>query len=463
MAQRNLSAAEQEFFTRFFDACARAAVPAIVVRNYEQFPTAIGHDIDVFFRRADLELATELFTSELAAARGAFVHLHERDYVRAVWFRIEPGSDPLHVDFYHGVFTWHGLAFLDEAPLLGAALALRNFRIPRPAHEALSLFVTGILWGGFFREVYRERLRELLASDAERTVFDRQLLAKFGTAGSPPFDFLEHTMPDAGLVRSYAWRLRRALFCRAFLADAGETLTRWTRYWRREFALLFHPPGLHVVIYGPDGAGKSTLISGLRARVESLFGSVVERHWRPSILPDVGVALRKRKRVDGPVTDPHGARPHSRSVSTLRALYYWLDYWLGWLPLVRKAVAQNKLVIFDRYAGDMWCDPRRFRFDLPADFLRKLTRFVPKPDVVFVLVAEPEVLRARKAEVSSEAAAEAVEKYRALARDHGVREGGRVVVLDAARAPAEISDEAARALEELLHSRLPVAFREVKR
>ncbi len=76
------------------------------------------------------------------------------------------------------------------------------------------------------------------------------------------------------------------------------------------------------------------------------------------------------------------------------------------------------MVLFDRYHADLLVDPRRYRYGGPMALARLASRLMPQPDVVVFLDAEPEVLLARKQEVSREALATAREKYLVLAASH---------------------------------------------
>jgi thymidylate kinase len=60
---------------------------------------------------------------------------------------------------------------------------------------------------------------------------------------------------------------------------------------------------------------------------------------------------------------------------------------------------RNGLVLMDRYHYDFVVDPRRYRLQVPAGWVRALFRLMPSPDRVFLLDAPTEVLRARKQEV----------------------------------------------------------------
>ena len=195
--------------------------------------------------------------------------------------------------------------------------------------------------------------------------------------------------------------------------------------------------GFCLAILGPDGSGKSTVLAALQERIGDYFGETRQHHWRPALLPDVGALFGKKKKA-GPVTDPHGKPPHSVAVSLARVAYYWLDYWLGYPWRVRKPAGQNQLVIFDRYAPDMWCDPRRYRLRAPKALLKFICRCVPQPDLTLVLLAKPEVIHQRKGEVPLATLRELLQNYQELAES-----GGNVRAVDCSRPVAEIADDLA--------------------
>jgi thymidylate kinase len=155
------------------------------------------------------------------------------------------------------------------------------------------------------------------------------------------------------------------------------------------------PTGLHVVFLGPDGSGKSTIISAVCTEMSKAFRRVQYQHLRPGLLV--------RKRVGAvPVTDPHGKAPRGPIASALKLVHFWLDFAIGasvWL-LPRKV--RSTLLVFDRYYHDIIADPLRYRYGGSLSLARFLGRIVPQPDLVFILDAPPEVLQQRKKEISLE-------------------------------------------------------------
>jgi thymidylate kinase len=60
------------------------------------------------------------------------------------------------------------------------------------------------------------------------------------------------------------------------------------------------------------------------------------------------------------------------------------------------------LVVFDRYYQDLLIDPLRYRYSGPMWLAKLVSRFVPAPDLQFVVDAEDDVILSRKREVPPE-------------------------------------------------------------
>jgi thymidylate kinase len=154
-------------------------------------------------------------------------------------------------------------------------------------------------------------------------------------------------------------------------------------------------PGLWIAVFGPDGAGKSAAIQRLTQEFSLSFRDIEHFHFRPM--------FRRGCRDSPPVTDPHGKPPRGFLLSILKLLYWLADYWYGYAAVIRPALPNSSLILFDRYYPDVLVDPVRYR--LPASTLRfakLLARLVPLPDLYILLDVPAEVLQQRKPEVTCE-------------------------------------------------------------
>lgn len=172
--------------------------------------------------------------------------------------------------------------------------------------------------------------------------------------------------------------------------------------------------GVFVAGLGPDGSGKSAVIDAVS---EGLNGArtiipTLRFHWCPPISLAVANGPGKRRQA---VTDPHGKRPWGRLLSYAKLAYLVVKFNAGFLLQPRRVLARGGFVFADRYFHDLWIDPKRYRFGGPEKLARYLFRFVPQPDVFLLFDAPPEVLQARKREVSPEETARQRQAYLELA------------------------------------------------
>jgi thymidylate kinase len=162
-----------------------------------------------------------------------------------------------------------------------------------------------------------------------------------------------------------------------------------------------------VVFLGPDGAGKTTLLNlvedGLQSREIDFeryyFAPGYLKRYRPSGTPTVN-------------TNPHEGRQYGAGLVLLKVLLMLFEFNMG-LPKVKR---RNTLVLFDRFIHDLLVDPQRYRMGRVRWWMRVLLNLAPRPDLVVIITAPPEVIQARKQEVPPEETARQVAAYRQAAR-----------------------------------------------
>lgn len=188
---------------------------------------------------------------------------------------------------------------------------------------------------------------------------------------------------------------------------------------------------LKIVILGPDGAGKSSVIRGVIDALHSSGRSVKMRYLKPQI-----VKLRRGKQVTvNP--DPHG-KPARSALTSLAKIVVWLmEEWYA--SLFRES--GETLFICDRYYHDLLVDPLRYRYGGPLWAARLIGMLVPQPRLWILLDAPAEVLQARKQEVPLEETSRQCAAYRAF-----VRSRRDFVIVDAAQSLDLVVADVARAI-----------------
>ena len=170
---------------------------------------------------------------------------------------------------------------------------------------------------------------------------------------------------------------------------------------------------MKIVILGPDGAGKSSVIQGLIGRLEQDGRIVKMRHLKPQILlPRRGAAVMI-------VVDPHGKPPRSALTSVVKILVWLMEEWYANLFQDDR----KTLLIYDRYYHDLLVDPLRYRYGGSMGAARLVGKMMPRPRLWLLLDAPAEILQARKQEVSLEETERQRSAYRAFVqgqKDHAI-------------------------------------------
>ena len=205
----------------------------------------------------------------------------------------------------------------------------------------------------------------------------------------------------------------------------------------------------NFAVLAPDGTGKTTFLEFVVERLNYYRVCRMEDnhfsiyHFRPNVFPNLGEVGEKVgiKEQDKNFTDPHRNKPAGKISSFVRLLYYICDYILGWQIRVRTDARRNRWSIFDRYSYDLIVDPLRTRLDLPQKVREFFVSLTPKPKVVFCLMADANIIYARKQELKKEEIRRQLDEYKKIAS-----KDKRIIILNAEKSPEEIADEAVEVL-----------------
>ena len=405
-----------------------AATDYVVLRN---------HDIGAHLARGgdvDLLVSEQRNTEQLLFAHlGPPLCKAARSYVCNYFYHWG------HIDLLPSL-EWHGAIYLPAKTVLrDARKSHLGWGKPRLAHEALVSWFSSLLWGGFFRDRYREVIVDAARDDGAAL---RQALIH--AVGRLWGERLRQIAAEGRPETSANWvsPLRRAVFFRALRREPLGTLRGWAAFWLAEICLRLRPTVPWVAILGADGSGKTTVLEAIRARSPRAFVGVNVFHWRPGVT--------RPSRGAGPVTNPHAQRPRGFFISIAKLADLLLDWIVGYWTRLVHLRAKGYLVAFDRHYLDIMVDPVRYRYGGPAWLARLAGRLVPKPDLVMLLDAPVELLRHRKQEVPAQETARQRKAYLDLVR--GLRNGH---VVDASKPAPEVVSQVEEIIFDWMARRAP--------
>lgn len=306
------------------------------------------------------------------------------------------------------VLEWNGFAYADhERVTRESIIDDAGLRRPRVGDDAVISWLTSLLWGGFFKEKYSQIIEKGAAHDGP--AMGEALIWALGTTWGNRLMTWVHEGRCAESAKNVV-EIRRALRLASLKREPGKTLAEVLSHWGREIVIHFKPPMPMIAFLGPDGSGKSTILSGVKNALKNRRISVVDLHWRP------GVLMKGGEPDGGIVTDPHGKPPRGKIASILKLGLLVVDWHLGYWFRLRHSLAKGSVVISDRFYDDLLIDPQRYRYGGGKALARLFFRFAPKPDLIFVLAAPAEVIFQRKQEVTFEVLQRQIKDYERYAK-----------------------------------------------
>jgi thymidylate kinase len=379
-----------------------------VLHGYEGYPEHVDSDVELICD--DPTQILRVFSGRQAATivRARRLKGDYTDYRFIFYKRYGDDSAFLTCDV-SADYRLCGLLFFTGKEFLETRRPFKFFRVPSADLEFCSYLIRKIVKGSL-NTARARRLTELYQEDPAGC--EHQLSRFFPRAAARLITDSAKT-GDWNPIRDRLDPLRRELLGRA----AREQPLRWLihrldiplrRFEKRSLALL-HPPGLMVALLGVDGAGKSTVIERMERDLLPAFARTKGYHKRtfPSALNWIRRRWRARyrsqaHRVRGErsVSTRHGAHrrpPRKFTGSFAKLVFWWLDYTLlGYVMDIYPSLVRSTLVLFDRYYHDLLVDAKRYRYGGPLWLILLVSRLIPRPDLVILLDASPEVLYARK-------------------------------------------------------------------
>lgn len=425
-----------------FDA---ANMPYCILAGYDHYPQQIASDIDFMIPETwNARLPTVI--AGVAAATGAQLVQalpHETSATYYVLARLRGATlTYLHPDSSSDYRRDGRLWLRADTMLANRRRHAHGFWIPSAA-DAFAYYLIKKIDKG---QLNASQAAELTARYAEDPETCTQRLYEL----LPPTEagLIHNAVVRASAFDTPVWKqvqrhlpeLRQAMHQRAAVPPWPERMRQHLRDLQRVLRRCLQPTGLRIVFLGPDGSGKSSVITQVSAQMSQAFRRVEYRHLRPGWLAENTQAQT--------VIDPHAEAVRGKLGSVAKLLHFWASYVSGSVLWLYPRYLRSTLIIFDRYYQDLLADPVRYRYAASLKLARLLGRALPQPDLVFILDAPAEVLQARKQEVPFAESARQRAAYLELAAEF--RHAG---VIDASQPLEQVVNDILRQITAFLEQR----------
>lgn len=385
------------FVEAFFKELKRQDIKYCILRNADEVECGDAHDIDMTVDKSSLKKAENILMS-IAKEKDWKLHIKtgsakDRFNIKCYHFFTVTEAQKkkdihiVHFDIYP-TFTWKGYILLNNDALIQGIDESTVYHRADPAIEAVTKLFIRLLHNGYIKTKYKDYIKSIFDTSGEKV---KTILKCFLSE--------EQSEEILDIVKKEKWRILEESRNK-IIADIKRN-AKSNRFGQKLYLMKksFNKAGIMVAFEGTDGSGKSTIINALPAVLGNSFPETMQDyyHWRPGFLKK---EKRDKNRQSIVVTEPHAKKPYGRIKSFLKFTYFNLDYILGYWFKLRWQISKGHLVIFDRYYYDYYLDKRRYRLTISDTVLDLFKFFIPKPDVTFLLVGNPQTLYERKKEIS---------------------------------------------------------------
>ena len=388
---------------RVFELLDHAGVPYIVLHGYQALPAKVDGDVDMLVPAAYLPHRLRCVIAGAEQSLGAKIvqWFEDRAHFIVLCARNADGAPmmlQLHVSSDYEV--QNRLIYAGDHVIQSRRRHESGFWIPSGHVEFICVLANRIAKGSL-KPTNEKQLSELWKAERDRCGAE---LFRFFSSDSTRRIADAAEANEWGSVHAALPELRKELMLNGAIRQPTSFVYRvLAQQWNRAKRWANPKSGLHVVFLGPDGVGKSTTIDTVKERVAPAFLEMRYETFARSLLPNK------------PKASPHALPPRSYPASLLKAAWWMWCYTFGYLHSVHPTRARGGLAINHRYLLDAMIDPKRYRYSGPIGLLKFIWAFAPKPDLIVILHAPPEVIQQRKQETAPEETVRQCAAYKQLA------------------------------------------------
>lgn len=396
------------FLMPFFKELNTQKIKYCVLRNYQSLPLSLnGSDLDIFVDKLDIPKFYEILESIGGKSIINYGELTPRRCLignkSGSWFALQ-------LDVHEGILPYKTASMFPEKLLLSRAFEHNNIMVANDNDSNIIAFFKELINNKYVKKQYFNYAKT--SWNESKELYQNELAKIYSPTFIKQLSAILDQEYDTKTIINLANEARNNL---------TKGLVKKTQNFGfnlRKIKRFFQPPGYTIAFLGTDGAGKTTIINAIeKVLLEATHNALYYEHLRPNFLPSLNELMGGEK-IDGPVKSPHEKKPSNLVMSLIRLFYYAIDYSIGyWVKVYPNKVRKSSIWIFDRYFYDNLIDPKRARLKLPNSIIKFSQIFMPEPDLIICLGAEPAVIHNRKPELTIEEVSLQVKKLKKICND----------------------------------------------
>jgi thymidylate kinase len=412
-----------------------AGYSPVYLRNHSNLPKSIGNDVDLLISGNNRRNCEKVLTQR--AMELGWRHLYTTEFGPLAIYLAHPKSDQtIHFDIFDRI-DWHFLEYANADEIRARRRWTGLVHAPYEGDEIFLNLLTRLIYQGKIRENHATQAALYTMKNGCRALqadFEKHL----GCAGKSLFARLKKSdWKETSGMRKHALM---ASFRSHGLSHPIRLASGLYRYFSRSLRKCFYPPGVCIVLVGADGVDKSTVLKAILPWSSEWCGGRDTKifQWNP-------VKIGNYKKGSASHVGHRGNSPRSPIVSLVYLVCHLIAFWWVWLFRIRPALSKSHCVVGDHYSYDLFLDPSRFSLDLPPTLLRIASLITPRPNVTIGLITDPETIRARNLELSTEEVFNYQERWKSIADGNS-----DMVTVSADATPEEVILAVKRAILETL-------------
>ena len=328
-------------------------------------------------------------------------------------------EESLKIDLFEN-FELRGRVFLTAGEIKNCSVRHNHLNIPSTLHIGFMAAIKGVLKGGGAWNKYIQRVKNAIYANREGM---EQLLLRVFFRKTIHILFFCLNNGDIEEVEAIRKRMIYETYIKSFLRNPIRFPWNLLSYIWMTMRKVFNPPKYTIALLGPDGVGKSTLIRHMESHLMGILKTETNEmktfHIRPGVFPTITELLNRKKQPNGKTSVLQEAwQSPSVIISFIRLLCFWVDYMLGYIVKVLPELVKYRVVVLDRYFYDILIDPLRYKIRLPNILMKTLFMSIPRPRIIIVLDAPPDVIFRRKGELNEENISVLLDKYRNMKNEY---------------------------------------------